>query len=170
MKTELILVAAMDRNRVIGRDGAMPWHLPADLAHFKQITMGHPVLMGRKTFEAIGRALPGRSNIVLTRSDAPFPDGVSRAGSLEEALVAAGASPVMVIGGGEIYRQALPMATGMELTFVDTEVDGDTRFPEWDKDEWDLRATRVLPPDEKNPCRMVFSSLVRKDPQTISDI
>lgn len=161
MSIELTLVAAMDRNRVIGKDGAMPWHLPADLAHFKALTMGCPMLMGRKTFQAIGRALPGRTSIVLSRSPVELPSGVGRADSLEDALVAAGSDRVMVIGGGEIYRQTLPLATTLELTFVDTEVAGDTWFPDWDPAEWELRATSVRPADQQNPFRMVFSTFRR---------
>ncbi len=158
----IILVAAMGKNRVIGIDGRMPWHLPADLKHFKQITMGKPVIMGRRTFESIGKALPGRTNIVLTRGDPPLPDDVIRADSLDTALAAAGEAPeVMIIGGAQIYAEALPQATAMELTFVDAEPDGDTFFPEWERSEWDVAATSVHPADDRNAHRLVFCRQVR---------
>ena len=114
------LIAALDRNYAIGRDGAMPWHLPDDLKRFKQLTLGKPVLMGRKTALAIGRPLPGRTNLVLTRSGvAPFP-GQRVFTSLDEAISAAGDAELMVIGGGEVYALALPRATHMHLTEIDT--------------------------------------------------
>lgn len=158
----LVLVAAMGRNRVIGIDGRMPWHLPADLAHFKQVTLGHPVVMGRKTFESIGRALPGRRNIVLSRSLVDAPKGLEIARSLDRALEMVDAEQaVMVIGGGELYRQALPRAGAMELTLVDAEPEGDTRFPGWGPGDWTLTAQRVRPADPKNAHRLVFCSFRR---------
>lgn len=127
----LTLIAAMDRRRAIGRGNQMPWHLPRDLQRFKALTLGHPVLMGRKTATSIGRALPGRLNLVLTRSAiAPF------AGQQAVATLAAAmqAHPdLWVIGGGEIYALALPFATALKLTFVDTEIaDADAFFPPWE--------------------------------------
>lgn len=159
----ITLVAAMGRNRVIGIDGHMPWHLPADLKHFKRITMGKPVIMGRRTFDAIGKPLPGRTNIVLTRGDMPLPNGVVRADSLVAALAAAGEAPeVMIIGGAQIYAQVLPRATTMELTFVDAAPDGDTFFPEWERSEWHAAITEVNPADDRNAHRLVFCRLVRQ--------
>lgn len=158
---ELVLVAAMARNRVIGHEGGMPWHLPADLKHFKAVTMGCPVVMGRRTFESIGRALPGRSNIVISRSRPQLPDGVELAGSLEEALDLAGAERVMVIGGGQIYREALPRADRLELTLIDTVVTGDTVFPEWPAGEWRLSSMRSRPADGANPYNLVFATFER---------
>lgn len=158
---ELVLVAAMARNRVIGHEGGMPWHLPADLKHFKAVTMGCPVVMGRRTFESIGRALPGRSNIVISRSRPQLPDGVELAGSLEEALDLAGAERVMVIGGGQIYREALPRADRLELTLIDTVVTGDTVFPEWPAAQWRLSAMRSRPADGANPYNLVFATFER---------
>lgn len=159
----ITLVAAMGKNRVIGIDGRMPWHLPADLKRFKQITMGKPVIMGRKTFESIGKPLPGRTNIVLTRGDAPLPDGVIRAGSLDAALAEAGDVPeVMIIGGAQIYAEALSRATAMELTFVDAAPEGDTYFPEWERSEWDVVATKAHPADDRNAHRLVICRLVRQ--------
>lgn len=159
---EIVLVAALGRNRVIGHQGKMPWHLPADLAHFRRVTLGHPVLMGRKTFAAIGRALPGRTNIVVSRNAPELPEGVILAHTLAEALETAGDGPVMVIGGGEIYRQLLPRATRMELTWVDAEPVGDAVFPEWNDREWRLESMEVRQPDEKNEYRLVFCSMKRK--------
>ena len=136
----ITLVAAVARNGVIGADGGMPWHLPADLRHFKAVTMGHPMVMGRRTFDSIGRALPGRRTIVVTRDRGWSAPGVDVAHSLEDALAAAAdgdpAQPVMVVGGGEIYRQAMPLADRLEITHVDTDASGDTTFPDIDPAGW----------------------------------
>lgn len=166
----VVLVAALARNRVIGIDGGMPWHLPADLAHFKRVTMGHPVIMGRATFESIGRPLPGRRNIVLSRTWCDAPEGVELADSLESALARLDAeTPVMVIGGGQLYEEALPRASAMELTLVDCRPAGDTRFPEWRSHDWRVRGTEVHPADDANPHRMVFLSLTRSAPMESFD-
>ena len=126
------LVVAMAADRVIGKDNTMPWHLPSELKYFKEITMGKPIVMGRRTYESIGRPLPGRHNIVLTRQQVVLPPGVDVARSTEEALALAGeVDEVMIIGGGEIYRQFLPQATRLYVTEIDLVVDGDTRFPEF---------------------------------------
>lgn len=130
------LVAAMGRNRVIGADGGMPWHLPDDLKHFKSVTMGTTMIMGRRTFDSIGRPLPGRRTIVVTRDETWQRDGVDTALSLGAALALAGDGPVSIVGGGEIYAQSLPLADRMELTFIDASPDGDTFFPAWDAAEW----------------------------------
>jgi len=164
---EIVLVAAMGRNRVIGVDGGMPWRLPADLKHFKTVTMGHPVVMGRRTFESIGKALPGRRNIVVSRSLDSVPSGCELAGSLDDALRRLGPGPVMVIGGGQLYRAALPRAVRMELTFVDAAPDGDTHFPEWCHTDWNLAAMRRRPADAFNPHALVFCSFSRiQSPET----
>jgi len=135
--TRLTLIAALGRNRVIGKDGTMPWHLPEDLNHFKALTMGHPMIMGRKTFDSIGRPLPGRRSIVITRDRAWRVPGVEVAHSFDEALDLAGpADRVFVIGGGEVYAVSLPFADRLELTEVDAEPEGDTWFPEWDPAQW----------------------------------
>lgn len=135
--TRVTLIAALGRNRVIGAHGDMPWHLPEDLAHFKATTMGHPMIMGRRTFEAIGRPLPGRRSIVVTRARQWRRPGVEIAHSLDEALALAGpVDEVFVVGGGEIYAQALPLATRMVLTEVDAEPEGDTWFPAWEPEQW----------------------------------
>ncbi|MEF3083925.1 dihydrofolate reductase [Luteimonas sp. SMYT11W] len=136
----LVLVAAVDRHRAIGRGNAMPWHLPEDFRHFKALTLGKPVLMGRRTAESLGRALPGRTNLVLTRSGrVPF-DGMQAVATLDEAIAIAGAQnadALCVIGGGAIYTLTLPQADVLQLTHVDTVVDGaDAFFPAWDAAAW----------------------------------
>lgn len=142
----------------------MPWHLPADLAHFKQLTMGKPVLMGRLTWESIGKPLPGRTNLVLSRDSAWRAEGARRVGSLEEALRLAeqgGASELMVIGGAEVYRQALPGAQRIYLTRVHAEPWGDTLFPELDPDEWQEVGRREQLSDERNAWDLTFVVLKR---------
>lgn len=133
----------MGSNRVIGRDGGMPWHIPADLRHFRAVTMGKPLIMGRKTFQSIGRPLPGRANIVVTRDRTFSVPGVTLAGSVDEALREAeatarrdGVDEVMVIGGGEIYARLLPVAARIYLTEVHAAPDGDVLFPELDPAMW----------------------------------
>jgi dihydrofolate reductase len=132
----MVLVAAMARGRVIGRAGALPWHLPEDLRHFRELTQGQPLLMGRKTWDSLPprfRPLPGRRNLVLTRQPAWHADGAERVGSVEEALAAvAGAPRLFVIGGAEVYAAALPRADALELTEIDADFEGDTRFPDFD--------------------------------------
>jgi|GEM_PF-21250 len=143
--TTITLVAAVARNGTIGSDGGLPWHLPADLQHFKALTMGRCMVMGRRTFESIGRALPGRRTIVVTRDRTWSAAGVAVTHSVPEALDLAlghadradsGAREVMVVGGGEIYRQTIERADRLEITHVDAEVDGDTQFPEIDPAVW----------------------------------
>jgi dihydrofolate reductase len=124
------LIAAMSKNRVIGRDNAIPWNIPADMSRFRDLTLGHAVIMGRKTFESIGKPLLGRKNIVVTRQPGYPATGISVAGSLNEAfLLAEGHGEVFICGGGEIYEQALPFAARIYITLVDCDIDGDTRFP-----------------------------------------
>jgi dihydrofolate reductase len=131
------LIAALDRNRAIGRAGAMPWHLPDDLKRFKALTLGKPVLMGRKTALAIGRALPGRPNLVLTRAAAAPFGGQVVVHSADEAIAHAEGSELCVIGGGEVYALVMPFATRMHLTEIDTATpDADTFFPAFDPGDW----------------------------------
>lgn len=139
------LVVAMGRNRAIGRDGGLPWHLPEDLRHFRALTLGKPVIMGRRTCESIGRPLPGRHNIVVTRSADYRPAGFTVCASLEEAYAACGdgdetAGEVMVIGGATIYEQALAHADRIHLTLIDRDFDGDTFFPNYDEQSWTVSA------------------------------
>ncbi|WP_115719949.1 type 3 dihydrofolate reductase [Gallaecimonas mangrovi] len=159
----LSLVAAMAKNRVIGRDNDMPWHLPADLKHFKAVTLGKPVIMGRKTFESIGRPLPGRRNLVISRQSDFKPDGVEVFASLDDALVAvADAEEAMVIGGGQIYQQALPKADRLYFTFIDATIDGDTQFPDWDKEEkWKLIKESHSLADQLNAYDLTFLTFER---------
>ncbi|HUD43375.1 MAG TPA: dihydrofolate reductase [Dokdonella sp.] len=133
----IALIAALDRNRAIGRAGGLPWHLPDDLKRFKALTLGGTVLMGRTTAESIGRALPGRRNLVLTRrGHAPYP-GQEAVDSLPAARALAGDADLLVIGGGEVYGLTLPQADRLHLTLVDTEVDGaDAWFPAWPPAQW----------------------------------
>jgi dihydrofolate reductase len=137
---KVALVAAVARGGVIGRDGTVPWRLPEDMARFREMTMGHPVVMGRRTWDSLPkrfRPLPGRRNVVVTRNASWSAGGAERAGSLAEALeLVAGADRVSVIGGGEIYEAALPRADELVLTEVDLSVDGDTFFPDFDRFEF----------------------------------
>jgi len=131
------LVAAVASNRVIGARGGLPWRLPEDLQHFKALTHGHPVIMGRRTWESLGKPLPGRDNIVVTRSQAFDAPGASVAASLEAALALCANSPVaFVIGGGELYAAALAWADVLMLTEIQRDYEGDARFPEFDRDAW----------------------------------
>ncbi len=134
----LSLVAAMAKNRVIGSRGVLPWHLPADLKHFKNITLSKPILMGRKTWDSLHiQPLPGRDNIILTRNSAFHADGATVVHSLDEVLIRVRkAREIMVIGGAELYRLALPYANCIHLTEVQGVFDGDTYFPELDPAEW----------------------------------
>lgn len=160
---KVTLVVAATDDGVIGKDGGMPWHLPADLAHFKRVTMGHPIVMGRRTFASIGRALPGRLNVVVTRDRAFTADGVAVAHSLDAALAACGdAAEAMVIGGGELYREALPRATRVHLTRIHAAIDGDTHFPALDPATWTETAREERPPDERNAYPLSFLTLERR--------
>ena len=131
------LVVAMARNRVIGRDNQLPWRLPDEIAYFKRVTMGHPIVMGRRTYESIGRPLPGRKNIVVTHDRGYQAPGCTVVSSLVEAWQAAGnADEVCVIGGTSLFRESLPIADRIHLTLVEADVPGDTYFPEFDRGEW----------------------------------
>jgi dihydrofolate reductase len=136
-KPKLILIVAMARNRVIGKDGDLPWRLPEDLKRFRSLTMGHPIIMGRKTYDSIGRALPGRRNIVISRQQDLRIDGVETTSSLAAALeMTTEADKVFVIGGQQIYLAALPVADRIELTQIDKDFDGDVLFPEISPAQW----------------------------------
>jgi len=133
----LTIIAALSRNRVIGRDNRLPWHISDDLKRFKALTLGHTVIMGRRTYESIGRPLPGRDNIVVTRSQNFSAPGCRVADSLEAALAAVSADgDVFVIGGAQIYALALPLADRLQLTEVDVELEGDAYFPDFDRSPW----------------------------------
>lgn len=128
----------------------MPWHLPGELQHFKAVTMGKPIVMGRKTWESIGRPLPGRQNIVISRNQDYLAEGADCVTSLQQALKVANGEEVMVIGGGELYSQALPLANRMILTWVDCFPEADTFFPSWDTAEWHEISRQAKPADERN--------------------
>lgn len=161
----LSLIAALDRARGIGRGNELPWRLPDDLKRFKALTLGKPVLMGRKTAQSLGRALPGRRNLVLTRSgEVPYA-GMQALDSVEAALALAredGAGELCVIGGGEIYALCLPAATHMHLTYVDTAVaDADAHFPRFDAEDWRVTAREHHAGDERHAYAFEFVDYMR---------
>jgi dihydrofolate reductase len=156
------LIVAMARNGVIGRDSAMPWHLPVDLKRFKALTLGKPILMGRRTYESIGRALPGRDNLVLTRARDWRAEGVTVVHSVSEALQRSAPNPELaVIGGAEVYRLTLPLAGRIYLTQVLAEVEGDTFFPEFSRSEWREVESSDYAADERHAYGMKFVTLER---------
>lgn len=156
------LIVATTLNHVIGKDNQMPWHLPADLAWFRQNTTGKPVIMGRKTFESIGRPLPKRINIVLSRQ--PYEhEGVIWKDSLESAVdFVKDSEEIMLIGGGELFKQYLPKADKLYLTQIQAEIEGDTFFPEINWNEWNIEFEEYREKDENNPYDCQFLVLVRK--------
>ncbi|MEM8962561.1 MAG: dihydrofolate reductase [Acidobacteriota bacterium] len=154
----LELVVAASENDVIGRDGDLPWRLPADLRHFKRLTMGHTIVMGRKTWESIGRALPGRHSVVVTRDPAyPLPDGVERVADFTAVLADRAEDVLFIIGGGDIYRQALPHASVVHLTRVHAEVDGDVTFPSLER-PWRRIDAEHHPVDAKHTLPFTFET------------
>lgn len=159
----ITIIAAMARNRAIGLEGRMPWHLPAELHHFKQATMGKPIVMGRKTWESIGRALPGRQNLLVTRNPDYRAEGCEIAASLQQAIRMARGEEVMIIGGGQLYSEALPLTDRMVLTLVDCEPGADTWFPRWCEDEWNQVSSRSVKADEDNPLAYRVMELLRKN-------
>lgn len=160
---KIAMIAAMAKGRVIGKNNQMPWHLQADLKHFKAVTLGKPVLMGRKTFQSIGRPLPGRRNLVVSRTIPDDTQGVEWFHSVEQALAAAAASDeLMVIGGGEIYRQCLPLASVLYLTEIDLQTEGDAHFPDYQAvASWHIVNEQRHAADEHNPHSFRFITLAR---------
>ena len=157
----LDMIVAIAQNRVIGSDNKMLWHIPEDFAHFKKTTMGHPIIMGRKTWESLGRPLPGRKNVVITRQKDYEAEGAEIVSSLEEALKLLRDEPrVFVIGGGEVYRQAMPLADHMWVTIVGKNFEGDTTFPEIDPSVW--KVTHILSPTETRPYTVSFNEYHRR--------
>lgn len=153
------LIAAMGRNRVIGKDNSLPWKLPADMKRFRELTLGKPVVMGRKTFESIGKPLPNRKNIILTRDKNYRADGCIVVHSAKGALKAAeGAQEAMIIGGEQIFREFLPKASRMCLTFIGKDFEGDAYFPEYSKNEW----KEVKREEHENDYEYAFVDLERK--------
>ena len=162
--TILSMIVAHADNRIIGKDNDMPWHLPADLAYFKKTTLGKPVIMGRKTYDSIGRPLPGRQNIVISRDESLNIEGVEVVQSVEQALtVASGVDEIMVIGGGAIYAHCMPKADKLYITHIDAKIDGDTQFPDYDlENEWQMLASATRQADEKNAYVLHFNVYQRR--------
>lgn len=159
------LIVAMDKNRVIGFNNDMPWHLPNDLRHFKNITTGHTVVMGRKTFDSIGRVLPNRKHIVLTRSNQSFPEEVEIVRDLDSILQYAKeneSEEIFIIGGGELFKQMLPYADKMYITLIEESFEGDVFFPEFAHSEWELVEKEKGEKDEQNPYDYYFLTYERK--------
>ncbi len=171
---KISIIGAMGEDRAIGAGGKIPWHLPADFRHFKELTMGHPIIMGRKTFASIGAPLPGRTNIVITRDPDYRAEGIIVAPSLEDAIAVAGrseggaggagaAGEAFIIGGGQIYQLAMPLADTLYITEVHgTFPDGDAFFPEIDPNVWILASKESHTKDEKNPYDFDFLVYRRK--------
>jgi dihydrofolate reductase len=158
----LTIIAAVGRRGELGLAGGLPWRLPGDLAFFKRTTMGHPVIMGRRTFDEVKKPLPGRENIVVTRNREWGAEGVVAVASLEAAIAhCAGRDEAFVIGGAEIYRQALGVADRMILTRIDGEFEADTWFPEYDRSAWRESSREEHAADEKNKWGYAFVEMVR---------
>ncbi len=162
----LTLVAAMTEDRVIGRGNGLPWHLPEDLRHFRRLTTGHPVIMGRRTWESVGTPLPGRRNIVVTRRPSYAAAGVEVVPSLAEALgLVRGEPEAFVVGGAELYRAALPLADRIHLTVIHTrDVPGDVHFPAFEGPDWELTAERHHPADPRHAWPLSFRRYERRRP------
>jgi dihydrofolate reductase len=156
--SRLSIIVAMAKNRVIGANGAIPWRLPNELKLFKSVTMGHPIVMGRKTYESIGRLLPGRTTVIVTRQVGYRVPGALIAHSLEEAIAACNEDDeVFVIGGGELYRAALSLADRIYLTTVDAEPAGDTYMPEFDPADWRETSAEYFSPDDQHRYRYRYA-------------
>ncbi|MGX1901183.1 dihydrofolate reductase [Thermolongibacillus altinsuensis] len=158
------IIVAMDRQRLIGKNNALPWHLPADLAYFKQVTMGHAIVMGRKTFESIGRALPGRKNIVLTRKKDFQCEQCTVIHSIDDIkkIEEEEKEEIFIIGGAQLFQETLPFADRLYITYIDAVFEGDTFFPPFNEDEWRLISRKKGIQDEKNPYRYEFHVYERK--------
>jgi dihydrofolate reductase len=157
-------IVAMDAKSAIGKNNELPWHLPADLAFFKKVTMGNPIVMGRKTFESIGKALPGRENVVVTRDrhykaeDCTIIHSVDKISEIERNAN----EEVFVIGGAEIFKETFPFADRLYITMIEEEFDGDTFFPPFNHEEWELKSRKKGPKDDKNPYDYYFLTYDRK--------
>ncbi|HEU4852855.1 MAG TPA: dihydrofolate reductase [Telluria sp.] len=158
---QLSIVVAMDRARGIGVNNTLPWHLPEDLAHFKRTTSGHAIIMGRKTFDSIGRPLPNRRNIVVTRNPGWTHENVQVAGSLEDALRQVVASPAFIIGGAQIFAESMHMVDQLIVTEIDKTFDCDTFFPPLDMDHW-VETARENYYSESNACHYAFVTYTRR--------
>jgi len=165
MNMQVVLVVAMSENRVIGRDGGLPWQISADLKHFKKVTMGSPIIMGRKTRDSIGRALPGRRNIVITRNTEFMPEGADTVATIDAALALCrddNAEKAMIIGGGQIYAETIKIADVIELTEVHETIDGDTVFPEIDTSIWQETSREKQPAETPEGPTFSFVTLRRR--------
>ena len=162
-RPRITIIVAVARNGVIGRDNRLPWHLPADLKHFKRETMGTTIVMGRNTWQSLPGLLPHRTHIVITRDEHYTADGATVVPSLDEALALAGGSEVYIVGGAHLYRAALPLADRMLITEVDVEAAGDTFFPEYDDFAWQEVGREPHRPDNDNPYPYAFVTLERRD-------
>lgn len=159
---EISLIAAVGKNGVIGKNNSLPWNLPADMKHFRELTLGKVVIMGRKTFESIGNPLPKRINIVLTKKKDYNAEGCNVFNSVNEALAEAKShGEIMIIGGAEIYTLFLPLVNKMYLTLIDAEIDGDSYFPKYNKNEWKEVYRKENKADEMNQYNYTFLTLVR---------
>jgi len=165
--TILSMIVAHADNRIIGKDNDMPWHLPADLAYFKKTTLGKPVIMGRKTYESIGRPLPGRKNIVISRNATYCVEGVEVVSSVDEALaLVKGVEEVMVIGGGAIYAHCMPFADKLYITHINADIKGDTQFPAYNLvSDWEKIHESQYLSDDKNPYDLNFCVYDRVSPK-----
>ena len=160
-KPTVSIIVAMANNRVIGKDNDMPWHLPADLQHFRKVTTGKPIIMGRKTYESIGRPLPKRHNIIISRNSDYKVEGCDVVGSLDEAVKLAGdVEEIFIIGGGFLYNQTIDSADKLYLTFIDLEVDGDTFFPVFEHLNTKKIASEQHQKDDNNPYDYVFTEFL----------
>lgn len=167
--TILSMIVATADNNIIGKDNDMPWHLPADLAYFKKTTLGKPIIMGRKTYESIGRPLPGRRNIVISRDESYTAQGIDTVTSVEKALALVdgtdgntAAEEIMVIGGGAIYAHCLPKADRLYVTHINATIDGDTQFPDYVSDNWKKVSNELRASDDKNAFDLDFSVYERQ--------
>jgi dihydrofolate reductase len=155
--TRLTLIAAVARNGVIGRDGGIPWRLPGDLPRFKRLTLGHPVIMGRRTWASLGKPLAGRRNLIVSKTLRPAPDGTEVFESLRQALAAcADAAEIFIIGGTQLYREALPLAQRLLLTEIDANIEGDAHFPAWDRTRWRVCQRETHPASADNPLPFAY--------------
>lgn len=163
MNPKISIIVAIAKNNVIGKDNQLIWHLPADLKHFKNLTTGHHIIMGRKTFESIGKPLPNRTSIIITRQKDYAFEGCITAGSLEEALTKVKYDDeIFIIGGGEIYAQAMPVADKLYITKIEQEFEGDIVFPEISPEIWQLTEQVEHEPDEKNRYNYSFCEYIKK--------
>jgi dihydrofolate reductase len=162
-KPSIAMIVAMSENRVIGKNNALPWHLPADLAFFKKTTLGHPVIMGRKTYQSIGRLLPGRRNLILTRDASFHIDNADIFSSVSEAIASCSNSDkLFIIGGAELFTSTLDIVNDLYITIIHADIEGDTFFPTIDLNQWHQVSSETYPQDDKNAYSMSFIHYQRR--------